>query len=409
MEIASRGAGGSTASTIDDARCSVCGEQDLHRVVTLLGVPVNCSVLTLTAETARAVDCGDIVLAVCARCAMIRNTAFDASKLVYDGDYDNSLQFSPRFREFSQQLAGRLVDGYGLRGKTVVEIGAGDGEFLAELCRRGQNHGIGYDPASPVTAPAHGDVDLELVRELFTVDTAPPRADFVAARHVFEHLDDPRTVVHGLREAMRDVGILYAEVPDATYLLGSDEVWDVVYPHCGYFSAPALERLLADAGFEVLVTGTEFDGQFLFAEARPASSRVVIDPDDERVGRITELARRFARHFETVVEQCEALIRTRADLGRVVLWGGGAKAVTYLNVVPGADRLAAVVDVNPRKWGRYVPGTGHLVVGPDDLAADPPDCVLVMNPAYRDEIELMLKARDVECDVMNVTDGSIAR
>ena len=64
--------------------------------------------------------------------------------------------------------------------------------------------------------------------------------------------------------------------------------------------------------------------------------------------------------------------------------------MTFLNVVPGAAAVHAVVDVNPRKHGRFIPGTGHEVVGPDALVADPPDVVLVMNSVYEDEIRSTL-------------------
>ena len=46
---------------------------------------------------------------------------------------------------------------------------------------------------------------------------------------------------------------------------------------------------------------------------------------------------------------------------------------------------AQVVDANPRKRGRFVPGSGQEVVTPDDLRAAPPGAVVVTNPLYRDE------------------------
>ncbi len=70
----------------------------------------------------------------------------------------------------------------------------------------------------------------------------------------------------------------------------------------------------------------------------------------------------------------------------MALWGAGSKGVTFLNVVPAAAGIHAVVDLNPRKTGRHIPGTGHAIVAPESLRADRVDVVLVMNPLYEDEI-----------------------
>ena len=68
-------------------------------------------------------------------------------------------------------------------------------------------------------------------------------------------------------------------------------------------------------------------------------------------------------------------------------------------MVRGADRIQSVVDINPRKHGKYVPGTGQPVVGPKDLVDSPPDIVLVMNPIYRDEIAGLIAELGITADV----------
>ncbi|MEM7237791.1 MAG: methyltransferase, partial [Pseudomonadota bacterium] len=49
-----------------------------------------------------------------------------------------------------------------------------------------------------------------------------------------------------------------------------------------------------------------------------------------------------------------------------------------------------VVDINPHKQGKFLPGTGHRVVAPDMLVGSPPDTVVVMNPIYLPEIGAQL-------------------
>jgi len=58
------------------------------------------------------------------------------------------------------------------------------------------------------------------------------------------------------------------------------------------------------------------------------------------------------------------------------------------------------VDINPRKQGRYVAGTGQRIVPPADLPALQPDFVIIMNANYRDEIGRMLAEIGVEADLL---------
>jgi hypothetical protein len=55
-------------------------------------------------------------------------------------------------------------------------------------------------------------------------------------------------------------------------------------------------------------------------------------------------------------------------------------------VVPGADRIGALVDVNPHKHGRFAPRTGSPILAPEALRGRPVESIIIMNSLYRDEI-----------------------
>jgi hypothetical protein len=69
-----------------------------------------------------------------------------------------------------------------------------------------------------------------------------------------------------------------------------------------------------------------------------------------------------------------------------VLWGGGSKGVTFLNLFDLRDRVKWVVDVNPKKHGKYIAGQGQRIVPVEYLRDHPVDTIIVANPIYRDEI-----------------------
>ena len=83
-----------------------------------------------------------------------------------------------------------------------------------------------------------------------------------------------------------------------------------------------------------------------------------------------------------------------------MLWGAGSRGVQFLTQIDPERNLAAVVDVNPRKWGRFLPVTAHRVDPPETLRDLAPGAVIITNPAYRNEIDATLDNLGVTADLL---------
>ena len=108
--------------------------------------------------------------------------------------------------------------------------------------------------------------------------------------------------------------------------------------------------------------------------------------DAGAVTKLTELVASFGEHLRELVRTWGARLGELVDAGPVAVWGAGSKGVSFLNLVAGGRDVSYVVDVNPNKAGLYIPGTGQIVVAPDELEGRELATVLVMNPLYVDEI-----------------------
>src|SRR5262245_20472774 len=111
-------------------------------VVDLRDVPVFCNSLWPTASEARGAPTGDVELSYSPVTGYLWNRAFDPELVAYSPAYENSLHHSPRFQAYVGALADRLVSRYGLHERQIVEIGPGEGNFLALLCEGGHNWGL---------------------------------------------------------------------------------------------------------------------------------------------------------------------------------------------------------------------------------------------------------------------------
>lgn len=380
------------------ARCPACGAGEARSFLHVRDVPVECNLLLDSEAEARAVPRGDIELALCGRCGLIWNTRFDPGLMRYDTRYENSLWSSPSFAAYGRDLAQRLIDRYGIRGKTILALGCGRGEFLWLLCRLGNNRGIGIDPAGdPSEVPP--DLDIRTIAEEFS-DRHRFGADLIVCRHTLEHVKEPRafldTVRRGIEE--RRTTAVYFEVPNALPVFRDASVWDLIYEHHSYFTEPSLRWLFEAVGFDVRDLYPSFGAQFLGLEAFPGQAEERPPPDTRE---LEDVADTFEATYRAVVEDWARRLADWQRRGlRVALWGAGSKGVTFLNTVPGATSIDSVVDINPRKQGHHVAGTGQRILTPDELAERGADEVITMNPLYMEEIGESLESLGVHADVV---------
>jgi len=388
--------------------CSICQSKEMESIFRLPGAPVYCNVLWDTPQEAKLCPRGDIELSLCRSCGMIANAVFDPAVVAYEPRYENSLHFSPLFQEYAEKLARRLVHDYALQGKTVIEIGCGKGEFLASLCRLGNNRGIGFDPSY-----VNGRVDstagqgFSVICDHFSEKYEDLACDLLVCRHTLEHIPDPAAFLTGIRHALgrRQVPIFF-EVPNALFTLRQGGIWDVIYEHCSYFCPPTLARLFRQSHLSVRGMREDFGGQFLCMDAVNANGTsfgpAAREDADNEVVRIVQDARKLGQEFREKVEYWRKTLQAFRQAGkRTVVWGAGSKGVTFLNAV-GEEGIEYVIDLNSNKHGRYIPGTGQRVVPPAFLQEYRPDVVLVMNPIYRDEIQSQLGSLNVTVELLPV-------
>ena len=378
-------------------QCPLCGRTATRFLYEAEDVPVHSVLLMSSRDEALGYPRGDVCLRACGSCGFVFNSAFDPRVHEYSPQYEETQGFSPTFRHFAESLARRWIERYQLRGKTILEIGAGKCEFLALLCALGDNRGIAVDPAIvPERLPPDLADRIEVYRHLYGPRHATllARADVVVCRHTLEHIAPVSGFLQELAAGAsgRDLLILF-EVPDTYRVLAEGAFWDVYYEHCSYFTRCSIARLFRRAGFAVVDAEMGHGGQYIVIAARPgpwvAEAPFPADAEEAVVGAAIEAFP--ARVAETVGYWRQRIARLPPDR-RVALWGGGSKAVAFLCALPdAAARIELVVDINPYKHDRYLPATGQRVISPEELLRQPPDLVIAMNPIYLDEIRADLR------------------
>lgn len=339
-----------------------------------------------------------ITLEACGCCGHVYNGDFREDLVEYSPEYENSLHFSARFESFADELVKKLDFRWGLAGKTIVEVGCGRGDFLKKLCAKQETRGFGFDKSYPGVERDESRKENVVIRaEHYTDAYRDLKPGLLCCRHVLEHIQAPVEFLRSLRRTARgESGVstaTYFEVPNALYTLRDGGIWDILYEHCGYFTPASLAKAFELAEYAVEAIEQSFAGQFLSLFGN--TNRTAVMTADARNG-YPQLFESFAAAYSAKVEQERRFLSDeRSARRKVVVWGAGTKGTMYLNTIAdvGAGFIEYIVDVNPRKHGKFVPGSGQKIILPDALAEYRPDTVIVMNPAYTDEIRNLLGAR----------------
>jgi SAM-dependent methyltransferase len=394
------GAGADEATT-----CRACGGGRLEVFYEQERVPVHSCRLVETREEALAFPTGTLRLAFCPTCGFVGNVAFEPGLQDYGIAYEETQSFSPTFQAFARELAADWVERHDLRGKTVVEIGCGKGDFLRLLCDAGVARAVGVDPSAyEERLGARYRDRIEVIRELYGPPHAALPADALVCRHTLEHIADVAGFVSLLADgARRQDAIVLFDLPDLLRVLREGAFWDLYYEHCSYFSAGSLARLFRRTGLDVLRLERAYDDQYLVLEARPGEGTGAVLPLEETPAELAAEVRAFSAAVAASLARWRGLLAEAQAAGRrVAVWGAGSKAVAFLTRLAAGGEVAVAVDVNPYKQDKYLAGTGHRVVAPERLRDVRPDLVVAMNAVYVDEIRGALAVLGLDPEVVAV-------
>lgn len=370
--------------------CPCCASAEVKLFYEVSSVPVNSVLLSPSRQQALAFQTGDIRLGFCANCGFIYNTSFNRQLVEYSNRCEETQGFSPFFRAWHEDLARRLVARYSLRGKKIIEIGCGKGEFLALLCDLGDNRGIGFDPAfvaERIGAESAGRI--QFISDFYSEKSEGARGDFLCCKMTLEHIPDTKDFIQMVRGSLGDAPETYVffQVPEVLRVLDEEAFWDIYYEHCSYFSVGSLARVFRLSGFEVLNVGREYNGQYVTIEARLSRGTPSLSGIDDDLDELAKLVERFMIQVpRRIIEWRERLDGYRKLGRKTVVWGAGSKGVTFLSTINVPGAVEYVVDINPNMWGHYLAKTGLEIVQPSVLCDYRPDVVIVMNPVYREEI-----------------------
>lgn len=380
--------------------CPVCNSTSVFEFLRRDKVSVHQNLLVVDQEQARKINSGTLGICCCRDCGFIYNQCFSPDKLSYGDLYDNSQAYSDYFYSYLQDLAAYLLRDKKIVSSRIVEVGCGNGDFLRLLVadRGTHNVGYGFDPSYVGPSP---DMDNRLFFEkrFYGPDCATLRADVVICRHVIEHVPDPLALLGSVRRALVDSpgAKVFFETPCVEWILENKVIWDFFYEHCSLFSTKSMTVAFQEAGFRVDTVRKVFGGQYLWLEASPILEKSVEYIQDAKT--VEKRVNEFASREKELQTAWRVRVQELAEQGKLALWGAGAKGVTFAQLVdPECRYIDCIIDLNPNKQGKFLPGSGHPIVGVREAGRRCIRQAILMNPNYHAENSLL-----IEREKLNIT------
>ncbi len=387
-------------------KCRHCGSEVSLPLVDLGSAPPSNAYLT-EAALHRMEKWYPLRVMVCTECWLAQTEDTAAADELFDENYAYFSSYSSTWLRHAEQYVAAMQSRFGLNEKShVVEIAANDGYLLQYVKALGIPC-LGVEPTVSTAAAARAK-GIDVLEAFFGVATARSmvnnghQADLMIANNVLAHVPDINDFVAGFCELLKASGVATFEFPHLMQLMADCQFDTVYHEHFSYLSLTAVNGILSRSGlsvFDVQSLDTHGGSLRVFVQRQDAGIQKILPSVNEMLAKEEAFgmtSKAFYAGFQHRTEKIKNaflsfLLESNHRGAKVVAYGAAAKGNTLINyagVRP--DLLKWVVDRNPSKRGKFLPGSRIPIVDEECLKSERPDFVVILPWNLKDEIKSQL-------------------
>ncbi|WP_250624068.1 class I SAM-dependent methyltransferase [Pinirhizobacter soli] len=344
-------------------------------------------------------------LYTCATCHLVQVDEVQSHDALFDDDYVYFSSYSRSWLKHAEVYVDMVTERLALDANDlVIEIASNDGYLLQYVAAKGIPC-LGIEPTAGTAAVAR-EKGIETIESFFgnsfAMEFAKDRrqATLVTANNVLAHVPDLNDFVAGLATVLSRGGTITVEFPHLLELVEHRQFDTVYHEHFSYLSLHTVKDVFAAHGLEIwdverLTThGGSLRVWGCHAGDKPVLPSVSSLLELERVEGMLTMA--YYGGFQAQADEVknaflEFLLCQKREGRKVAAYGAAAKGNTLINYAGvRSDLIAYVVDANPHKQGRWLPGSRIPVVAEEHLRQDRPDVVIILPWNLREEISAQL-------------------
>jgi SAM-dependent methyltransferase len=383
-------------------RCRHCKALLNHIFIDLNSSPPSNAFLS-KAELKDTETCYPLKVMVCEKCWLVQTEDFIGADEMFSDDYAYFSSFSASWLKHAEKYVDNIINRFSITSKNkVAEIAANDG-YLLQYFQNKKIPCYGIEPTKS-TAAAARDKGLEIIEDFFGVEKAKEllkngkQADLTIANNVLAHVPDINDFVSGFSILLKEHGVATFEFPHLLNLVEQNQFDTIYHEHYSYLSLIAVQRIFKKNGlaiFDVENLPTHGGSLRVYAQRdntgqHPTSTHVYdLQEKEKKAGLDTiEFYSGFQHKAETVKNDLLAFLKeAKEEKLTVAAYGAAAKGNTLLNFAGiNSEFISFVVDLNPAKQNKYMPGSRIPIVDEAFLKSNKPDRLIILPWNLKSEI-----------------------
>ena len=296
------------------------------------------------------------------------------------------------------EVASENVEQFGIDSTDlVVDIGGNDGTQLLQYQRCGINNVVNIECSQRVSEFSRKS-GVPTITEYFNKESAlehlgAANVKLYNASGVFFHLEELHSVIEGIKETLRDDGVLIVQFMYAGTMVEKLNFDTIYHEHLCYYTLRSLSNLLAPYDLEL------FDAYYSEIHSGSIIAKIThkesyLNSKSERYLELLEKDSTYTlesfKEFARTIEDKRGSLREKLmDLKEeghsIYAYGAPAKGNTLLNYF-GIDNslVDKAVEINELKVGKYLPGS-HIPITLE-TSGDNPDFYLLLSHNFEEEI-----------------------
>ena len=331
---------------------------------------------------------------VCDNCFLVQIDEYEKSSAIFNNDYVYFSSFSTSWLNHAKKYCEEVVKRLSLNEDSkVIEIASNDG-YLLQFFLEKKIPVLGIEPTKN-TASIAIEKGIETVTEFFGTTLAEElvkkgiQADLLIGNNVLAHVPNINDFIAGMKQILSSKGTITLEFPHLIQMINKNQFDTIYHEHFSYLSLYTVQKIFLQQELEIYdVDEISTHGgslriyvKHLDDASKQVSSKVSYLISQEQLYGVDTLA--YYTGFIKKVEQIKIdflsfLIAQKKNGKKVVGYGAAAKGNTLLNYCGvKKDLISFVVDANPNKQDKYLPGSHIPVVSEEQLKKFHPDFVII--------------------------------
>ena len=341
----------------------------------------------------------------CQICSLVQLSEVIPREILFPSNYTYFSSYSSSWLQHSKAYAEKIISYMKLnQSDLVVEIASNDGYLLQFFTNVGVK-ALGIEPAAGVAKAAIAKgIPTQIVYfgESTAIELAKrKKPKLMIANNVLAHVPDLHDFIKGFSILIHDEGVITFEFPHLLNLIKNSQFDTIYHEHYSYLSVSALTPLFAQYGlkiFDIEKLLTHGGSLRLYVAKNSSSWRVhdsvqkIIEEESQYDPRKKEVYGALQENTKKIkADLLSTLKKYKRDGLKISAYGAAAKGVTLLNYCEiNSDLIDYVVDLNPNKQGRFIPGSLIPIVDSKMLDTNSPDVLLILPWNLTNEIKSQL-------------------